>query len=67
MERQIQIKAGSVTATAKLNDTKSADAIWQAFAVLLPVQTVGLSTPKKIRRGSGLTPALQLEKLADSV
>lgn len=31
MKRQIRIKAGAVTALAELNETKTADAIWQAL------------------------------------
>jgi hypothetical protein len=31
MKRQIRIKAGSLTALAELNDTKTADGIWQAL------------------------------------
>jgi hypothetical protein len=31
MKRQVRITAGSVTALAELNPTKTADAIWQAL------------------------------------
>lgn len=31
MKRQIRIKAGSVVVTAELNNTRTADAIWQAL------------------------------------
>ena len=33
MDRRIRIKAGSVEATAELNTTKTAEAIWQALPI----------------------------------
>ena len=41
MKRQIRIKAGSVTTLAELNNTKTADAIWQALPFSGNVHTWG--------------------------
>ena len=41
MERQIRIKAGSVTAVAELLNTKTAGAIWQALPFTSKVNTWG--------------------------
>ena len=41
MVRKIQIRAGSVEATAELNDTKTADAIWEALPIRAKVNTWG--------------------------
>ncbi len=41
MKRQIRIKVASVIALAQLNDTKTADAIWQALPFSSKVNTWG--------------------------
>ena len=41
MVRKIQIRAGSVKATAELNDTKTADAIWEALPITAVANTWG--------------------------
>lgn len=41
MARQIQITAGAVTQTASLNDTATADAIWDALPLQAPGNTWG--------------------------
>ena len=41
MVRKIQIRAGSVEATAELNDTRTADAIWEALPITEAASTWG--------------------------
>ncbi len=41
MMRKITIKAGDVTATAQLNDSKTADAIWSALPIEARASTWG--------------------------
>jgi len=41
MARKIKITAGNVTANASLNDTKTADAIWQALPLEASASTWG--------------------------
>ncbi len=41
MKRKIRIQAGSVTALAELNNTKTADAIWQALPLSGNIHTWG--------------------------
>ena len=41
MKRQIRIKAGSTTALAEINNTKTADAIWQALPISSDANTWG--------------------------
>lgn len=57
MKRQIYIKAGSVTALAELNNTKTADAIWQALPFSGNINTWGeeiyFSIPVKIELEKG--------------
>jgi len=57
MERQIRIKAGSVTVVAELYNTKIAEAIWQALPFSSKVNTWGdeiyFSIPVKIGLESG--------------
>jgi hypothetical protein len=56
-KRQIRIKAGSVAAPAELNDTKTAEAIWQALPFSSKVNTWGeeiyFSTPLKMELEDG--------------
>jgi hypothetical protein len=53
MERTIRITAGSVSATARLNDSKTAQAIWDA----LPIEAKGETWGDEIYFGIGLTAA----------
>ena len=57
MERQIRIKAGSVIVVAKLYNTRTAEAIWQALPFSSKVNTWGdeiyFSIPVKIGLESG--------------
>ena len=41
MKRELRIKAGSVTALAELNDTKTAEAVWQALPLSGNINTWG--------------------------
>jgi len=41
MKRQIQIKAGKVNANAELNDSKTAEAVWQALPLKSRTETWG--------------------------
>jgi len=57
VKRQIRIKAGSVTALAELNDTKTAEAIWQVLPLSSNVNTWGeeiyFSIPVKMELEEG--------------
>jgi hypothetical protein len=53
MERAIRITAGSVSAAARLNDSKTAQAIWGALPIEAKVETWG----DEIYFGIGLTAA----------
>jgi uncharacterized protein len=53
MERAIRITAGSVSAAARLNDSKTAQAIWDA----LPIEAKGETWGDEIYFGIGLTAA----------
>jgi hypothetical protein len=53
MERAIRITAGSVSATARLNDSKTAQVIWDA----LPIEAKGETWGDEIYFGIGLTAA----------
>ena len=57
MKRQIRIKAGSVTAVAELNNTKTANTIWQALPFSSKVNTWGeeiyFNVPVKMEEEKG--------------
>jgi len=57
MERQIQVKVGSITVMATLFDTKNAGAIWQALPFKATVNTWGdeiyFSIPLKMELEAG--------------
>lgn len=57
MAKQIRIKTGSVTALAELNDTNTAEAIWQALPLNSDVKTWGdeiyFSIPVKVELEDG--------------
>jgi uncharacterized protein len=57
MPRNIQIKAGTVTLEATLNDTKTADAIWNALPLRTGADTWGneiyFPVPVKIKQENG--------------
>jgi len=55
MDRAIRIVAGSVSATARLNDSKTAHAIWEA----LPFEAPGETWGDEVYFGIGVTAALE--------
>ncbi len=58
MKREIRIKAGSVTALAELNNTRTAEAIWQALPINSKADVWGeeiyFAIPVKIEPENGL-------------
>ncbi len=57
MKRQIRLKVGSITMPAELNDTKTADAIWQALPINSHANVWGdeiyFTIPLKMRSENG--------------
>ena len=65
MPRTIQIKAGSIVLEASLNDSKTAEAIWEALSIVARANTWGDEIYFAIPVNSGLEAGQELVEVGD--
>ena len=65
MARRIQITAGEVTVTAELNDTNTANLMWEALPIEAPAQTWGKEIYFTIPVDAGSEKGQEVVELGD--